>query len=274
MKTPKRNLIPEAIDQVKSHEALRLFAYPDPASPLALKTRGMKLKWGYKPAGNILAGLPDALRELSGAPWTVGYGHTRNVTPDTRCTEEQADKWLDEDLDEAQVAVETYVREPINDYEYGALVSLAFNIGVAAFAGSTVVKKLNAGDHQGAAYHFGDWIKTRDRSTGKLVRNDGLYNRRQHEKAFFLRDEPSASAASEPVETVAPEAKPVSKDENVAVPTVTGAALVGGAVTEAAEKIGFMTQYSETLKTIFIVLSLVGVFISIYLGLKKRKENS
>ena len=58
-------------------------------------------------------------------------------------------------------------------------MSLAFNIGEGAFARSTLVNKLNAGDKKGAAEQFLVW-----KNAGGRV-SQGLLNRRQEEKAMF-----------------------------------------------------------------------------------------
>lgn len=74
----------------------------------------------------------------------------------------------------------------VNDHELGALVSLAYNIGVgevggaADFADSTVRKRLIAGDRHGAADAFRMW-----RFAGGRVLQ-GLVNRREAERELFL----------------------------------------------------------------------------------------
>ena len=68
----------------------------------------------------------------------------------------------------------------MNQNQFDALVSLAYNIGTGAFNKSTLVKKLNAGDIRGAADQFDVWIN----AGGK--RMQGLVNRRAREKALYL----------------------------------------------------------------------------------------
>lgn len=64
--------------------------------------------------------------------------------------------------------------------EFDALVDFAFNLGIGALAGSTLLKKLNAGDIEGAADEFLKW----DHAGGKVLA--GLTKRRQGERALFL----------------------------------------------------------------------------------------
>ena len=72
------------------------------------------------------------------------------------------------------------VNIPLNQNQFDALVSLAYNIGTGAFNKSTLVKKLNAGDILGAADQFDVWVN----AGGK--RMQGRVNRRAKEKALFL----------------------------------------------------------------------------------------
>jgi lysozyme len=82
---------------------------------------------------------------------------------------------LHTDLREREAAVSKLVRVRTNQNEDDALLSLVFNIGVGNFEGSTVLRKLNAGDRRGAADAFLLW------------RNPGLLPRRQLERALFLK---------------------------------------------------------------------------------------
>lgn len=86
---------------------------------------------------------------------------------------------LAQDTASAQGAVGRCVKEPVTQVQYDALVSLTFNIGNSAFCGSTLVRKLNAGDCMGAAAEFSKWIKAR----GRVLK--GLVTRRADERAAF-----------------------------------------------------------------------------------------
>lgn len=78
------------------HEGYREFAYPDPLSRLYKKFPNEK--WGFKPARDILAKLGFPLEEAgkAGAPWTVGYGFTHGVNPDSKVSRQQALRKLEE----------------------------------------------------------------------------------------------------------------------------------------------------------------------------------
>ena len=114
--------------------------------------------------------------------WTIGYGTIiRNgvkVKKGDICTIEQAKAYMASDLKSFEAAVNK-VKVPLNQNQYDALVSLTYNIGVNAFANSTLLKKLNASDYKGAAAQFDVWNKVK----GKVVQ--GLVNRRAKERKLF-----------------------------------------------------------------------------------------
>lgn len=77
-------------------------------------------------------------------------------------------------------ALKRCVTAPLHQAEYDSFVSLAYNIGPGAFCSSTLVRKLNAGDYDGACKEILRW----DRFQGKPLR--GLTLRRQRESALCL----------------------------------------------------------------------------------------
>lgn len=113
----------------------------------------------------------------AGVP-TVGYGHTKGVKLNgPAITEEEVDRLLAEDLKLYEKPVLEMVKVPINQNQFDALVSFAFNLGTAALRGSTLLKKLNAG--QPCADEFDRWIY----AGGKAM--PGLVRRRAAERRLF-----------------------------------------------------------------------------------------
>lgn len=110
---------------------------------------------------------------------TICTGHTRGVRPGDTATFEQCRQYLHEDLSETGRAVGRCVKVKVTQGQYDAMMSLAFNIGATAFCGSTLVRKLNAGDCDGAANQFARW----NRADGRVVR--GLTLRRLDEAKRF-----------------------------------------------------------------------------------------
>lgn len=111
--------------------------------------------------------------------WTCGDGHTKGVGPSTVCDDALADEWLKQDTLEAANAVNRLVTTQLTQHEFDALVDFVFNLGVNAFAQSTMLIYLNRGDHIRAAGQFERW----DMAGGKHVA--GLLRRREAEEAEF-----------------------------------------------------------------------------------------
>lgn len=125
----------------------------------------------------------NAYRDSAGV-LTIGYGSTTDVEPGDSITPEGAERLLREDLKNAERAVEQLVTVPLNANQHAALVSFVFNLGFGNLASSTLLKRLNAGDYQGAQQEFGRWIY----ANGKVMA--GLERRRNAEAQLF-GDEPS-----------------------------------------------------------------------------------
>lgn len=101
---------PSGVDLIKTHEGLRLSAYRCPAGIL-----------------------------------TIGYGHTGgDVTPGMSVTQMQAEILLVRDLARFETGVDRLVHVILTQNQFNALVSFAYNVGLGAFAGSTLLRKINA----------------------------------------------------------------------------------------------------------------------------------
>lgn len=111
--------------------------------------------------------------------WTIGYGHIDGVAEGDTCTSEEADEFLRKDLNRAETCVDKSVAAPLTQGEFDALVSFVFNLGCGALHGSTLLRKLNAGDFDGAGMEFLRW----NRAGGHELA--GLTRRREAEKERF-----------------------------------------------------------------------------------------
>lgn len=111
---------------------------------------------------------------------TIGYGHTGNVRPEDTITKEEAEKLLAKDLEKFESGVKKLVKVPLNDNQFAALVSFAYNVGLGNFDTSTLLKQLNEGHYDLAADQFLRWTK----GGGKEL--PGLVKRRAAERAVFL----------------------------------------------------------------------------------------
>ncbi len=112
--------------------------------------------------------------------WTVGYGHTgRGVTPGLTITQADAEGFLVDDIARAASAVNRLVTAAISQNQFDAMVDFSFNLGVAAFSGSTLLRMVNSGNLEGAVTQFPLWSHA-----GGVV-NKGLAARRADEAALF-----------------------------------------------------------------------------------------
>jgi GH24 family phage-related lysozyme (muramidase) len=96
--------------------------------------------------------------------WTIGVGHTAAAGPPVvkagmKISKQEVDVILSRDLEKFEKTVNTVVEKPISQGQFDALCSLCFNIGPGAFARSTTVRRLNAGNFKGAADAFMMWVK-------------------------------------------------------------------------------------------------------------------
>ena len=115
--------------------------------------------------------------------YTIGYGHYGpDVQPGQTITKEQAEDLLRKDVAGAEATVNKYVKVDLTQNQFDALVSFCYNVGSGNFKGSTLLKKLNKGDYEGAAQEFNKWNK----GSGKVL--GGLVKRRAAESALFSSD--------------------------------------------------------------------------------------
>ena len=118
---------------------------------------------------------------------TVGIGHLLHSGPCTgrepTLTQAEVRAFFAEDIQRFTDGVLSVVRVPLRQNELDALVSFAFSTGLGAFARSTLLQKLNAGDRAAVPGELLRWDKeTRD---GELVVVPNKVERRQLEARIF-----------------------------------------------------------------------------------------
>lgn len=140
----------------------------------------------------------------AGVP-TIYAGCTNGVKIGMVITKGEGEAMFAREIKKFEDAVTQLVTVPINQNEEDALISFTYNIGIAGFKGSTLLKKLNKGDRKGAAAEFAKWTKATVK--GKKITLAGLVSRRTREAALFQKpvvapDEPAmpqvVSEATEP----------------------------------------------------------------------------
>lgn len=122
----------------------------------------------------------DAYPDATGIA-TIGYGHT---SPTCRLgdsiTQDQAEAYLLRDVEKIAGQVAAMFTMQPEQCQFDALVCFAFNVGTGNLAGSTLLRKLKAGDIAGAADEFLRW----DKAGGHVLA--GLTRRREAERELFL----------------------------------------------------------------------------------------
>ncbi|MCD8127696.1 MAG: glycoside hydrolase family protein [Clostridiales bacterium] len=131
--------------------------------------------------------------------WTIGYGHTgtyngKAVASGMTITKAAAETLLASDLAGFETAVSGYVTVDLTQNQFDALVSFAFNCGKSALKSSTLLKKLNSGDYDGAAEQFLVWNKITQ--NGVKVESAGLTRRRKAERELFLTGSTSTTTTT------------------------------------------------------------------------------
>lgn len=111
---------------------------------LIKRFEGLRLKAYYCPA-NVL---------------TIGYGHTgSDVYEGQALTELEAEQLLINDLVNFSQGVKDRLAIFVNQYQFDALVSFAYNVGLGAFERSTLLKKVNANKlDYGIKHEFKKWV--------------------------------------------------------------------------------------------------------------------
>ncbi len=201
--------------------------------------------------------------------WTIGYGHAitdarghfiRGAGARAKAeaiypnglSKEEIDALLAEDIAKRERSVARMVEGvKLNSNQFSALVSFVYNIGESNFSSSTLLKKLRAGDFEGASSEFERWKYADGKELAGLVR------RREAERQLFLK-----------------EVKPLSQSRTVigsviaAVGGAAGLADISNEVTlglgEAIKKVEPYGLDLSTLKLIVGIVTLAGAGFALY----------
>lgn len=147
------------LDLIKSFEGLRLKAYDD-----------------LQPNKEI-----TNISQVKGV-LTIGYGHTKNVKVGQVITAEEAEKLLLSDLQSRINYVNKYVKIPLNENQFSALVSFCYNCGENNLR--NLVRNRTITQIADALLLYN---KAKDNKTGKYIVLAGLNRRRKAEQDLFLR---------------------------------------------------------------------------------------
>lgn len=121
--------------------------------------------------------------QCSADQWTAGVGHTGGVEPKMDYTDDEITKWFIEDIKEAERCVNEFGNgTSLNDNQFSAMTSLAFNVGCGAFRKGIVGTHLRQGRINEAGNDILRYVWAGDK---KLT---GLENRRKAEYALFNKE--------------------------------------------------------------------------------------
>jgi len=121
---------------------------------------------------------------------TSCFGHTGpELKMGQKFTEAQCVKQLGDDLVKHDKQLESVVKVPYkSDYQHAALLSFTYNVGIGNVKSSTMLRKLNAYDYDGACYELTKWVyATQD---GVKVKLKGLFTRRTAEYKWCMNQPP------------------------------------------------------------------------------------
>jgi GH24 family phage-related lysozyme (muramidase) len=156
---------PQGLELIRRWEGLRLRAYLDASGIVSI---------GY---GNTL--------RSDGSPVQLGDS----------ITAAEAEQLLTDHINNLSEQLNGLLKVTVQQPQFDALVSLAYNIGIGALQRSTLLAKLNSGDITAAADQFRRWTKASD-GKGGLLELPGLVRRRQEERELFLSATNTASPQS------------------------------------------------------------------------------
>ena len=117
--------------------------------------------------------------KCSAGVWTLAYGRTKDVKEFDTCTQEQAEKWLEEELIEFENYVNDLVEVQLSQNEFDALCSWTYNLGPTNLKKSSLLATLNANNKEDVPAQIKRWNK----SAGKV--SEGLVRRREAEALLF-----------------------------------------------------------------------------------------
>lgn len=124
---------------------------------LAIAAAGATLSMASVVVANYEGLRTSAYRDPVGIP-TICYGHTATARIGQTRTQEECDELLRGDLGEALAAVDELVKVPLPVERRAALASFVYNVGAGNLAGSTLLRRLNAGDAVGACAELSRWV--------------------------------------------------------------------------------------------------------------------
>lgn len=242
-----RSIPNAAVTLVAKWEGVRLTSYPDPASPRARTGKG------------------------SGAPWTIGYGHTGpDVEEGQTITTAKARALLKEDLKDAARKLAAKIGpivDELTENQYAALLSFVFNLGTGDPKKPEwqIWKLLRARHFDQVHLQFGKFVNAGGR---KL---QGLVNRRADEAKLWAINEPGSddenlpSSVTRRIATPPTPSDPVPPSKSASLYATSAAAVagVGTAVVQVKEVVEPFRYESPLLDNWITILAVIGAIAAV-----------
>lgn len=210
--------------------------------------------------------------------WTIGYGHTAAAgspapTSGMRISDQDAEEILRRDLGKFERGVEGLVKVELQQHQFDALVSFAFNVGLGNLGQSTLLKKVNAQNFDQVPAEFLKWNK----AGGKEL--PGLTRRRHAEAAIFASVDhrvaiASDESSSEPDLPTPSKTMAQSKEGNTAI--VSGALASAGAASQVVDQV---QQANDTVSAVmdlfhkpsfWVMIAMIGAAVAIWYWRSRR----
>ena len=112
----------------------------------------------------------EAYEPVKGDVPTIGFGTTEGVKMGDKITPEKALARALADVQKFEGALKQCVKVPLHQHEYDAYISFSYNVGSSAFCSSTLVRKLNAEDYEGACNEMRRWVYFKGQPLPGLVK--------------------------------------------------------------------------------------------------------
>ena len=114
--------------------------------------------------------------------WTIGYGHTSDVSPNSFITTQEADEYLHRDVASVEMQLNK-LNLSLSQCQWDAIISFVFNVGIGNFKASTLLAKIRINpDDNSIMDEFLRWVY----ANGKVMR--GLQKRRLAEMKLYFSD--------------------------------------------------------------------------------------
>jgi lysozyme len=119
--------------------------------------------------------------------WTIGFGNTfyedgTKVKEGDVITQQRADELAKYIVEQFATSIRAMIKQPLNENQFSACVSLAYNIGTGGFKKSSVLRKLNVNPTDPT---IADSFRLWNKGGGVVLK--GLVRRREAEIALYFK---------------------------------------------------------------------------------------